>query len=359
VIWPAGNVLPNAGGLGCATGHIQELAVRFTAFLAATLAGLTGLAPATSAAKGPPVCTGTDMVAERLAADDPIMREAVKAAKAIPNDGAVLWKLEKDGKPTSYLFGTIHSTDPRVTRLTPELASAIADVDTVALELTKGSEQDMVRLMMSAPGTFFFTDGTSLGDKLSAERIGKLRKAVAGTGLPIDNLRPWMASMMLAVSACERRRMGAAIPVLDSAVEARARKLGKTVVALESVELQVNAMSGLPMADQIPQLQLAIDLYDRADDLGETIKRLYLDRRIGLVWTMNLAIARERGISEDRFKAFETALIDQRNRDMAAKALAMMETKPVLVAVGALHLVGKSGLVALAKEAGFTATPLN
>lgn len=330
------------------------------AFLFVTLAfvavQVTGFADAK--ASEPPACSGTDIVAEQLDAGDAVFKSAVEASKAIENDGAVLWKLEMSGKPASYLFGTMHSTDARLTRLSPAVEQAIAAVDTVALELTSGSDAEMVGLMMKSPGTFFYTDGKTLADALSADRLGKLRTSMSGTGMPVDTLKPWMASMLLAVSECERTRMAAQLPVLDSVIEARAKSLGKNTVALESVELQVSAMSELPMDDQIPQLRMAIDLYQRADDLSETIKRLYIQRKIGLVWTMNLALAQKSGVSKERFRAFEQSLIVKRNRGMAQKAFALMERGPMLIAVGALHLVGKTGLVALAREAGYTATPI-
>ena len=35
-------------------------------------------------------------------------------ADATPNGKAIFWKVEKEGKPASWLLGTMHVTDPRV-----------------------------------------------------------------------------------------------------------------------------------------------------------------------------------------------------------------------------------------------------
>ena len=46
-------------------------------------------------------------------------RRIMAEAAATKNAGAILWKIEKEGRPASYLFGTVHLTDERVTTLSP------------------------------------------------------------------------------------------------------------------------------------------------------------------------------------------------------------------------------------------------
>jgi len=52
-------------------------------------------------------------------------------------------------------------------------------------------------------------------------------------------------------------------------------------------------------------------------------------------------------------------LLDDRNNYWMQQLPGLMKDQSLFVAVGALHLVGKSGLVNQLKEQGYTVTPVN
>jgi hypothetical protein len=64
------------------------------------------------------------------------------------------------------------------------------------------------------------------------------------------------------------------------------------------------------------------------------------------------------GVSPQAFKSAEQSLVFARNLGMRDKAVEALAEGGVLIAVGALHLPGKQGLVALFREAGYTLTPV-
>ena len=51
-------------------------------------------------------------------------------------------------------------------------------------------------------------------------------------------------------------------------------------------------------------------------------------------------------------------LLDDRNNHWVQELPALMQEQPLFVAVGALHLVGKNGLVNQLRARGFTLTPV-
>lgn len=66
-----------------------------------------------------PACAGADMLSA-LQKDDPATYRKIETeAAATPNGKGLLWKLEKAGERPSFLFGTMHMSDPRVTTLPP------------------------------------------------------------------------------------------------------------------------------------------------------------------------------------------------------------------------------------------------
>ena len=70
-----------------------------------------------------PVCTGKDMMAELATNDPALLAKIEQEAAATLNGKGLLWKIETPGGAPSYLFGTMHMTDPRVTHLTPQRRS--------------------------------------------------------------------------------------------------------------------------------------------------------------------------------------------------------------------------------------------
>ena len=58
----------------------------------------------------------------------------------------------------------------------------------------------------------------------------------------------------------------------------------------------------------------------------------------------------------DGYAEFEERIVTDRNRRMAERMQPMLTAGAAFVAVGALHLPGEEGIVALLREAGWTVT---
>ena len=94
-------------------------------FSLAAMLGSVGAHAAEVAPEAPDKCRGVDMLAETKARDPALYRQIMAQAEATKNSGTVLWKIERAGLPASYLFGTVHLTDERVTRLSPAVQFAL------------------------------------------------------------------------------------------------------------------------------------------------------------------------------------------------------------------------------------------
>jgi hypothetical protein len=114
----------------------------------------------------------------------------------------------------------------------------------------------------------------------------------------------------------------------------------------------------VPEADQVELLKAAISGYDRIDDLLETTVQLYLARRIGAIWPLQLALAERAGVGPEAFVSLEQNLLGNRNLGMRERAQPHLAEGGAFIAVGALHLPGPQGLVALLREAGYIVTPV-
>src|SRR5690606_37482037 len=83
-----------------------------------------------------PACSGEDMIAEFAAREPQTLDEIRTEASAVPNGRGLLWRIEGAGVEPSWLFGTMHMSDPRVLRLPPAAQAAFDASDTVVIETT-------------------------------------------------------------------------------------------------------------------------------------------------------------------------------------------------------------------------------
>lgn len=306
-------------------------------------------------------CAGKDLLSELALSDRPLFDRLLSEAKATENANALLWKIEKRGKPPSHLFGTVHLTDERVTRLSDKTRSALAASTTVLLEAADVSPATTAAALTAAAKSAMFTDGKTLDALLTAEEFQRVSKAVDKAGIPgalARVYRPWIVTMLIASSDCERSKVQSGVNVLDMVISEQAKALGKPVAGLETIEQQLEALSSVPDDQQIGMLRANLALADKTDDLMETMVNLYLNRRMGAAWQLQLALAEKAGVGAEAFEDFKQRLIVERNTTMRDAALPYLAAGGAFIAVGALHLPEKTGLVTLLRDAGYTLTPI-
>lgn len=320
------------------------------------------LAVATGKARAETVaCTGQDLLAE-IAAERPAELARIEAEAARTQNGkGLLWKIEKEGRVPSFLFGTMHMTDPRVTALTTAAEKAFGEAGTVVIETTDVVDKSrMMAVMAERPDLMMFTDDTTLTTLLSAEDKAALEKGLADRGIPLQSvikMKPWMLAAMVALPACETARQAAGALVLDVKLAEEAKAGGKELKGLETVADQLGAMASLPMDFHLRGLIDALKLGDRMDDIMETMIVLYEREETAMVMPLVTAVTADAGGSMEGYAEFEQTMITARNVTMARNAEPILAAGNAFIAVGALHLPGPQGLIELLRQAGYTVTP--
>jgi uncharacterized protein YbaP (TraB family) len=306
-------------------------------------------------------CRGTNMLAETQAKDPEAYSKIMAQAAATENAGALLWKIERVGRPTSYLFGTVHLTDERVTKLPPAVEQAIGQSKTIALEVSDISDKTTAAVIAQSAPLVMFTDGRRLDGLLSGTEYDTVKKILSRSGMPSDLaalFKPWIVTMILSVSDCERASVQQGARVLDMKLAEVGKARGMQVVGLETIPEQLQALASVPEPQQLDMLRASLKFADRTNDLMETLVQLYLDRKISAAMPFQIALAKQVGIGDDAFAGFQEKLLTDRNIKMRTTAEPLLEQGSVFIAIGALHLPGRQGLVALLREAGYTVTPI-
>jgi uncharacterized protein YbaP (TraB family) len=314
-------------------------------------------ATAGAQAREPDTCTARDLIAQ-MAVDDPAaLSQLRQKAASVANGNALLWRVEKDGVAPSYLFGTMHMSDPRAVALPPAAQSAFEQSSTLVIETTEILDQSkMMAAMLANPELMMFTDGTTLYSLLSAEDRAQVEAALTQRGIPpasVAKMKPWMIASMIALPACELARKSAGVPVLDIELAKQAESAGKTLAGLETIADQLGAMASLPMDYHMRGLVETLKLGRRIDDVIETMILLYIRGEPGMFWPFFQAVLPSGEDGEAGFSMFEETMVTARNHTMAREATSYFDKGEAFVAVGALHLPGEEGVVELLRRAGY------
>jgi uncharacterized protein YbaP (TraB family) len=309
----------------------------------------------------PARCGGVDMLAETQAKDPQTYGRIMAAASATKNADAILWKIEKDGRPASYLFGTVHLTDERVTTLSPAVKAGLKDAKVIALEVSDLSEQATASVIAQSAPLVMFTDGRRLDSLLSNTEYDAVKSVIGRAGMPADlasSFKPWIVTMILSVSDCERAKVQGGARVLDMQLAEMGKARGLDVVGLETIPAQLAALAAVPEQQQLDMLRASLKFADRTNDMMETLVQLYLKRRISAAMPFQIALAEQAGVSAEAFAGFQEKLLVERNEKMRIAAEPLLEAGGTFIAVGALHLPGDRGLVELLRQAGYTVTAI-
>ena len=270
------------------------------------------------------------------------------AGSAQADDSALYWAISRDGEPAGYLLGTIHSEDPRVLEFPEPFIGQLNANRYFAMEMVP----DLPTLSLLTE-YMHYQDGTRLADVIGAERFAKLGEVLGAYQVPpdwIEKMKPWAAMMTLSVPPPQSGFF------MDFSLSLRAAGAGLKVTGLETLEQQLSFLEDMPMEQQLELLDHALEEYGSVDDVHRELVDAYL---VGdLVQLTALAEEQMAGLTPDARDYFMQQGIDVRNHRMMDSLLPIMADGSVFVAVGALHLPGEAGLIALLRENGFTLEPM-
>jgi uncharacterized protein YbaP (TraB family) len=261
-----------------------------------------------------------------------------------------LWSLTPpsgQGGPLA-LLGTVHFGPANAT-LPPEILRALESASRLALEVDVSNAGALMERALRR-GTLGITE--TLDEKLSRQTYQELEKFLDGRGIPMQGvvrLEPWVIGILVAGLQFEASgftpEQGIEHQLLASA------RPGLDVVYLETVDEQLSLLDHLPDSFQERLLQEALEQNAESQRFVE---------EVWSSWTRGDAAGIGRlltGEDEDPdAQAFRDRMFGQRNRRMAERIGPLLDAdRPLLVAVGAGHLVGPDGLVALFEARGFQA----
>jgi uncharacterized protein len=307
-------------------------------------------------------CVGQNLIAA-LPTDQ---RAAIEAAAAtVPYPRGNLWQATRDGQQIT-LVGTFHLDDPRHAATLKVLTPALLAARTLLIEAGPQEEDALKSYVAEHPERLLNATGPTLPEALPEADWLRLSQALRDRGIPpffAAKMQPWYVSTLLAIPACQFAQ-AAAMNGLDRRLITLAQSQGMTVAALEPFDTIFAVFDGFAQVDQMAILMQTLDASAADDDMAVTLADSYFAGESRLFWEFSkLQLQTVSGLTQaevDReFDLVQEALIDRRNRAWIDRITTEAAKRPVLVAFGALHLSGESGVLNLLARDGWTISRLD
>ena len=261
------------------------------------------------------------------------------------------------GATTIYVLGTLHVGDPAdyppAQPFRPPIMGALAASPTLALELSP----DELLVSQDDVSKYGVCRRDCLPGLLPEPLWRKLAFRLRGNPAALDEIkkmRPWLASLLVetydSLSAGLQTEYGTEAQLQNVYLRTRGK-----IIGLETLPQQMRAFTGLTLAQQ--REMLAQDLMQTPAQNVEDVRTLHRLWRVGdadaiAAWeaAKTEKLARDKQVSN----SIDDRIVYARNRRFVSRMLQIAApNKPVFVAIGALHLGGRKGVLQLLRQHGF------
>ena len=284
--------------------------------------------------------------AEPATSDDcrPLQITPQETGQSLAYANAVLWKVSRDGQHPSYIFGTIHVSDPEIAALPAPVSAALNSARMFVMEALPDPEESrkLSRMM-------YFDNGKGLRDYLDEDLFKRTATILDDYRISPDSvafMKPWAAFIIMSYP------LGEGMP-LDMQLLDSARRNGMDTRGLETLSEQGQVFSAMDLKSQVRLLLDTVCNYETVSAEFEIMKSLYLQRDLQALYIYN----KKNSFTADQLYAdlFKSLLTD-RNVVMVERMQPALAGGNAFIAIGAMHLPGADGVLSLLARQGYTIT---
>lgn len=251
----------------------------------------------------------------------------------------LFWKATAPSGKITYLFGTIHTDDNRVTNFSPAVKDAL-----------KSSDSFMMETLAPNDPSVFMTEHGSLEGFLNEKELDTLLQLAEFHVMHRDaalNMKPWLLAVVFD-SPRPLTPFGQ-----DNLLMSQAEDLGKEVIGIEDTQEHFGVMDNFSHEEQLLMLRAVLKRTQQTKQNDfDKILNAYLQGNAEKISQLDDKITGAM-LPANLWSRMRVKLIDERNTVMAERVIEEGIAKNIFVAVGASHLAGPGGLVAKLKQAKY------
>jgi uncharacterized protein YbaP (TraB family) len=283
----------------------------------------------------------------RISAAVAIACVLASGAAAQTRSRTFLWKVQSGGS-VMYLAGSVHALTADAYPLNPAYQRAF-DASSALVEEIDLAEADPLSGGLGLLAKGMYQDGRTFSSAVSRQTVTLVQEKLKNTPLALDliqPMKPWMVMLMIEALGSQDAGLDPELG-LDKHFYNLATDGRKQVIGLETAESQIDRFDKMPEAMQEQMLR---------SELAEMDTEKSSLRSILTAWQTGDAAAIEKMLlaSFTTNPAAYTSLITERNRNwMPQLETCLRRSSPCFVIVGAAHLVGPQGLLAMLQQKGY------
>jgi hypothetical protein len=267
-----------------------------------------------------------------------------------------MWEARK-GERRVLLLGTIH-VGKAPAQSDAALLALVARAEVIAVEADVSEAARVAPIVQRL--AYYAKDEPGLDARAPAlkARLAEFARKDGLSAEPFWRMKPWMVANTLVVIEATRLGFSPAYAT-EAFLFDYARKSGKPIVEIESIEDQLRLFDTAPESTQIAYLKQALDAIDNGSSQDEITRLVRAwDTRDGAEIERLLAKMRDEKGAAERFVVDK--IIDGRHPRMVdAIERYAASGRLHVVAVGTLHYFGRNGLLELLKRRGYTIDPVS
>lgn len=279
---------------------------------------------------------------------------AQKNAELIPQEKSLIWEIKGKGlNQTSFLYGTIHMIGKKDFFLTDGTKKSFDRSKQVAFEIDMEEMGDIMSLLPLLMQSFMKND-TTLQDLFSKEDYVLVKAHFDKVGLPmmfLNRIKPMFLSALDPKAMMGDGSEKEDIVSYEMEFLEMAQNQKKAVEGLETAAFQMSMFDSIPYRAQAQMLLESIKSGADASDAQ-------FDQLVELYKSQDIQAMQDLMGEDDTTNNYNDLLLVNRNRKWIPIMEKMMQDKATFFAVGAGHLGGGQGVIALLRAAGYSVEPV-
>ena len=262
----------------------------------------------------------------------------------------LMWKAV-NGNNVVYLLGSIHLGSKKMYPLPKPIEEAYSKSKVLVVEVNiDKADQSEAMSFVTANGMYKGED--NLWKHLSPQTVDKVKnfcKKYEMNPSMLGMFKPWLASVELEVLPMQKAGMDLTLGIDKYFLDrASSPNTPKPIEQLEDANFQLKLLSSLPeeLSDDYMSFML-----------GESTSAVVEDSKLEKLWMNGDAGALDAAISKNppKLTKLMRSIREDRNPHMADVAEKYLKGKgPCFFVVGAAHLIGKEGVIALLQKRGYS-----
>jgi len=263
-----------------------------------------------------------------------------------PTQNALLWKISGNKiKEPSYLFGTIHLMCPNEIKVDNAIKKAFAGTKQLYLEIDMNDPEMMIKTMK----LMLMEHDESLENLVSKAAYDSMSSIFkSATGMPLSIMGK--AKPMLLMSALFPSMLGCSPEGWEQQFQQMAKENNIPMKGLETIEYQMKVIDSIPYSTQATMLQETMYHLDSVKKSFTEMAGIYLKKDINALYELT--------VKDPDFGNYEATMLDNRNKNWIPIIANTVKQTPSFFAVGAAHLGGENGVIALLRKQGFVVMPV-